>query len=89
MELDLPEGTKEGSIVAVTWPQSEADKVDPGTCEGKILKIRRPIIIVKFIYGPNDNPSHEQISIDLSTGIDSKYHAVVSSIEFVTRSSPR
>jgi hypothetical protein len=89
MNLHLPNGAREGSRIAVTWPPSEADKVEPGTWEGEILKILPHKIIVKFIYRPTDNPPSEQISIDLGTGLDSKYHAAVSSIRLLQRSSPR
>jgi hypothetical protein len=81
MKLDLPDGTKVGSIVKITW--LPADNIEAGTWDGRILKIRPPVILVKVTYGPNDIPSDEQISINLDTGSDLKYQTIVTLIELV------
>jgi DNA modification methylase len=83
MQLQLPEGSCEGCLLAITWPESEIDKVVSGTFEGRLLKINGDQIVVKFEYEPDYFIQQEQIAIDLRSGLDFKYHAKVTGIELI------
>ena|ERR1035438_2827617 len=85
LKLDLPEGTKVGSIVLVSWDVAASARkgvlgMMPGVFEGRVTGIKGNKITVHFWYGPECDPQEDIVVIDLETGLDSTEHGVVSEI---------
>jgi hypothetical protein len=81
-KLELPEGTRIGSLLNVTWSGSESE-IEPGTYEGRVIGIKGSRVTLRFVYAGEDEA--ETIVVNLATGTDETYHARVTDIQPVTR----
>jgi hypothetical protein len=81
MNIDLPEDAKVGSIVHVTYPQSGAPTIIPGSFDGRIIGIDGPRITVHFIYGVTEDPPEETLVLNLETGLDESYNVTITDVQ--------
>lgn len=86
MALQLPKGCKVGSVVEVAWDVAATKKrsghvVYHGYFDAKIIALDGPLCKFHFNYNPPDGvykgPMEEDITVDLSTGLDDTYDGVV------------
>lgn len=94
MVLVLPKGCKVGSVVEVAWDVEATHKrsgniVYGGFYDARILEIADSLCKLHFDYNPPngvyEGPMEEDITIDLSTGLDHKYDGVIAEIRHPIR----
>jgi hypothetical protein len=86
MALKLPKGCHVGSVVEVAWDVAATARrsghiVYDGYFDAKVIALDHLHCQLHFNYNPPDGeyegPMEEDITIDLSTGIDDAYDGVV------------
>lgn len=89
MTFKLPSGCKVGSIIEVAWDVEASFKRSGNTLlegfyEARILELAGSLCKLHFDYNPPDGvykgPMEEDITIDLSIGVDQKYGGVIDEI---------
>jgi hypothetical protein len=86
MTLKLPKGCQVGGVVEVAWDVVATEKrgghnVYEGYFDARIIALDGPLCKLHFDYNPPDGvyegPMKEDITVDLSTGLDDTYDGVV------------
>ena len=86
MALKLPKGCQVGSVVEVAWDVAATEKrsghvVYEGYFDARIIALDGPLCKLHFNYNPPDGvyegPMEEDITVDLSTGLDKTYDGVI------------